>query len=99
VGPRAGLDGRKISFTPGFDPGHNYQLLHYYYECIIKYIINTRYNYFISDKVLHEECDKKDNMEVTGGCYHFLFEKRTVKRSVQCHVFAQSPTGPHPNDK
>jgi len=24
MGPRSGLDGRKISFPPGFDPGHIY---------------------------------------------------------------------------
>jgi len=33
------------------------------------------------------------------GCYCFLFEKKTPKRSVQCHIFAQSPPGRHPNDK
>ena len=30
-------------------------------------------------------------MPVTGGFYCLLFEKKTVKRSVQCHVFAQLP--------
>jgi hypothetical protein len=36
---------------------------------------------------------------VTGGCYCFLFEMKTVKRSAQCHVFAQSPPGRRPDDK
>ena len=38
-------------------------------------------------------------MVVNGGCYCFLFEKKTVKRSVQCHVLAQSPSDLHTNDK
>jgi len=28
-----------------------------------------------------------------------LFKKKIVERSVQCHVFAQSPPGSHPSDK
>ena len=60
------------------------------------YLINAEYNYCISDKVLHDECDKEDNEEVGGGCYHLLLEKKTVKRFVQSHVLAQSPPGPHP---
>jgi hypothetical protein len=32
-------------------------------------------------------------------CRFFLFQKQTVKRSVQCHVFAQSPPDRRPNDK
>ena len=51
------------------------------------------------NKVLLEEWYKKKNMAVTEGCYCFLFEKTTVKRFVQCHVFAQSPPGRYPNDK
>jgi hypothetical protein len=102
------------------------------YYCLIiinayyKYIINAQYNYYNSNKVLLEECDKEVSVPVTGGCYCFLFEKKTVKRlfpmsrirpvtkrrfwnvlsivmyspsyqkktvkrSVQCHVFAQLP--------
>ena len=34
-----------------------------------------------------------------GCCYCFLFEKKTVKRSVQRHVFAQSPPDRRPHDK
>ena len=33
------------------------------------------------------------------GCYYLLFEQQTVKRSVQCHVFSQSPPGRRPSDK
>jgi hypothetical protein len=32
------------------------------------------------------------------GWYHFLFEKKIAKRSVQCHVFTQSPPGRHPSE-
>jgi hypothetical protein len=35
----------------------------------------------------------------TWGCYYFLFEKKTVKRFVQCHAFAQSSPHRRPNDK
>ena len=55
--------------------------------------------YYISKKGLLEECDKEENMAVTGGCYCFLFENKIVKCFVQCHVFAQSPPGRRPNDK
>jgi hypothetical protein len=32
-----------------------------------------------TNKVL-EECDKEENMRVTGGCCCFLFEKKILKR-------------------
>jgi len=32
-------------------------------------------------------------------CSYFLSEKNTVKRFVQCHIFAQSPLGRSPSDK
>jgi len=38
-------------------------------------------------------------MEVTGGCYCFLFKKNSLKRFVQCHAFAQPLPGRRPNDK
>ena len=41
----------------------------------------------------------RKNMWQNWGCYHFLFEKKTVKRSVQCQLFANLPSGPHPSDK
>ena len=58
--------------------------------------------YYISNKDLLEECDKEENLTVTGGrggCYCFLFENKTVKRSVQRHVLVQSPPDRRPNDK
>jgi len=33
------------------------------------------------------------------GCYYFMLKKKTVKRFVQCHVFAQSPPGRRSSDK
>ena len=41
----------------------------------------------------------EENVAVPGRCCHVLFEKKTVKRAVQCHVFAQSPPGRRPSDK
>jgi hypothetical protein len=38
-------------------------------------------------------------LEVNGGCRCFLSEKKVVKHFLQCHVFAQSPPGRHPNDR
>jgi len=32
-------------------------------------------------------------------CYYCLFEKKLVKRFVQCHLVAQSTPGWHPSDK
>jgi len=40
---------------------------------------------------------KGRNCGITVGWCYFLF-KKTVKRSVQCHGFAQSPPGRHLND-
>ena len=61
----------------------------------MQYIIIT----CISSKGLLQECDKEENVAVTVGCYCFLFQKQTVKRSAQCHIFAQSPPARRPNDK
>jgi len=44
------------------------------------------YNFYVSNKGLLEECDKEENMEVTGGCFYFLSEKNIVKRFVQCQL-------------
>ena len=61
--------------------------------------MNAQYNYCISNKGLLEECDKDENVAVTG-CYHCcLLQKQTVKRSFHCHVFVQSPPGRYNNDK
>jgi hypothetical protein len=40
-----------------------------------------------------------EDVEVTGDCCYFLFEKKNVKRSAQCHVIAQSPPGRRSSDK
>ena len=52
------------------------------------------------NKDLLQECDKKENLAVsvaaaTASC----LKRKTVKRSVQCHVFAQPPPSRRPNDK
>jgi hypothetical protein len=38
-----------------------------------------------------EESDKEENVAVTGAAAAIIFEKKTVKPSVQCNVFAQLP--------
>jgi hypothetical protein len=62
-------------------------------------MINAQCNYLISHKGLIEECDKEENVKVTGAATYFLFENKIVKRFAQCHVFAQSPPSRRPNDK
>ena len=42
-----------------------YITINAYYNC--NCIINAWYNYYISNKGLLDECDKEDNLEVTGG--------------------------------
>ena len=75
---------------------------------IIIIIINEYYNYVLYimhstvTAFLQKAFSRKAIRRIYGcnwGCYYFLFEKQTVKRSVQCHVFAQSPPGQHPNGK
>ena len=61
--------------------------------------MNAQYNYCISNKGLHEECDKDENVAVTGCCYCCLLQKQTVKHSFHCHVFVQSPPVRYSNDK
>ena len=57
------------------------------------------YNYYIYNKVLLEECDKQEQAAVKWGCYCFLFDTMTVKRSAQCHVLVQSPPDRRNNQK
>ena len=57
--------------------------------------MNSKCNYYISDKGLLKKCDKEESVAVPGDCCCFLFEKKTVKRTVQCHVIAQSPPNLH----
>ena len=53
------------------------------------YIINANCNYYITNKGLFEEWDKKGNVELTGAATAYCL-KGILKRSVQRHVFAQS---------
>ena len=41
----------------------------------------------------------RNKMWQQQGCYCFLSQKQTVKLSIRCHVFAQSPPDRRPNDK
>jgi hypothetical protein len=61
------------------------------YLYVLNYVVNAQYNYYISNKGLLKECDKEENVAVTGDCYYFLFETKIVKRSVQCHALLQPP--------
>jgi hypothetical protein len=65
---------------------------------IIKLIINTQYNYYISNKCLIDECNTEENLEV-AGLHYFLFGNKTVKRYVQWSELVQSPPGRHVNNK
>jgi len=58
---------------------------------IIVHITYILYMYYISNKGLLDERYKEANIAVTAGCYCFVFKRKTVKLSAQCHVFAQSP--------
>jgi hypothetical protein len=53
--------------------------------------------HFIYSEGLLGECDKEENAEVSGAA--LLLEKETVKRFIQCHVFAQTSPGRRPNGK
>jgi len=57
-----------------------------YYDFVIK-----AWNNSISNKGLLKDCDKEENVAVTGAATASFFQKKTVERSVQCHVFAQLP--------
>jgi len=51
----------------------------------------------MSNKGRFEECDKQENVALTVAATASCLKKKTLKRFVQCHVFAQSPPGQHPN--
>jgi len=76
----------------------NYRIIIIINACCNYVTINAQYMYCIPNKGLPEECDKRTRGS-NWGCYCFLFHKQTVQRSIQCHVFAQSPPGRCPNDK
>ena len=61
--------------------------------------MNALYNNYMSSKDLLEECNREENVVATGVATMSCLKKKTVKRSVQYHVFVQSPPGRRPNDK
>jgi hypothetical protein len=65
---------------------------------IIKLVINTQYNYYITNKCPLDECNTEENLEV-NGLHYFLFENKTVKRYVQWPVLVHSPPGRHTDNK
>jgi hypothetical protein len=36
---------------------------------IITFYNQSKYNYYIANKGILEECDRGENVEVNGGCY------------------------------
>jgi len=59
VGPRAGLDGRKISSTPGFDPGGDLILYHKKQDVFKKcYVYDINHVATYSPKILYENCSQ-----------------------------------------
>ena len=40
------------------------------------FIINAQYNYYISNKGLLKECDKEENVAVTGATAASYFKRR-----------------------
>jgi len=67
----------------------------------ITIINNSHWNHYIIflNKHLLEECDNEQNVAVAGLLLLLPVQRKNVKRSVQCHVLAQSPPGRGPNDK
>ena len=64
-------------------------------------MINSYCNYYIIflNKDLLEECHKEQNVAVAGLLQLLPVQRKNVKRSVLCHVLAQSPPGRRSNDK
>ena len=67
-------------------------IINAHYNCII----NAYYNYYSPHKRLLKECDKEDNVEVTGAAATSCFEG--IERFVQWHLFAPSPPDRGPSD-
>jgi len=75
-----------------------YGLIPYIKQIAFRLVMfNAEYSYCISNKVIQEECDKEENVAVTVGSCYFLFQKKTIQLSVQCHVFAQLQSDRHLN--
>jgi len=65
--------------------------------CVIAYhndniIITSLYNYFISNRVLLDECDKEENLQVTGANITSCMLRKY-------HIFAPLPAGRCLNDR
>jgi len=63
---------RSWNLPPPNNNNYRIIIINVYYN----YIINAWYSYYISNKVLLQECDIEVNMSVTGGCFCFLLERR-----------------------
>jgi hypothetical protein len=49
----------------------------YIYIYTYIYIGNVKCNYYISNKSLHEKCDKEENVDVTGAAATFCLKRRS----------------------
>jgi hypothetical protein len=67
----------------------------YNYNCII----NSQHNYHISNTDLLEECDKKENPDVTGAAANSRLNRAIKTFFFQCPAFDQSPPDRRYNDK
>jgi hypothetical protein len=72
--------------------GESFIIINAHYNCII----HAYYNYYSPHKRLLKECDKEENVEVTGPAATACF--RGIKRFIQWHVFAPSPPDRRPSD-
>jgi hypothetical protein len=55
------------------------------------YIINAQYNYYISHKVLEEECDKEENVAVTGAAAVSCLERICKSFCPMSHIRPVTP--------
>ena len=59
--------------------------------CIISvnvcYVINAQYNYYISNESLVEECDKEEDVSVTGAVSTSYLKQKTVKHVIRSDVW------------
>jgi hypothetical protein len=54
----------------------NYCIIIIIINAYYNYIINAKYNYYISNKGLLKECNKEENVEVTGAAATFCLKRR-----------------------
>ena len=60
---------------------------------------NAYYDYYISNQDLLQECDKEENMAVTGASVTYCLKRRLYNALSSVTVFAHSPPGRCPDDK